>query len=292
MDRAEVRVASGDADCAAWLYRPGGISPAPMLVMGHGLGAVREMRLDAYAERFAAAGFGALVFDYRHFGDSGGEPRQLLDIRRQLEDWASAIAYARGLEGVSSVALWGTSFGGGHVLEAAARDGRVAAVVSQIPFTDGLASMRAADPRAAARLTVLAARDELTRLTGRDPVRVAIAGAPGSTALMTAADALPGVEQLSAGLDVDHTVCARVGSRIGPYRPGRALRRITAPVLMCVADQDSVAPAAAALKHAARAGDNVEVRRYDAGHFDVYWGELFERVVADQLEFLQRHLTA
>src|SRR3954470_11665134 len=195
MERAEVRFASGDAHCAAWLYRPE--APAPMLVMGHGLGAVREMRLDAYAERFAAAGFGALVFDYRHFGASGGEPRQLLDIRRQLEDWAAAIAYARSLDGIDRVALWGTSFGGGHVLEAAVRDGAVAAVVSQIPFTDGLASMRAADPKVAARLTVLAARDELTRLTHRPPVRVPVAGAPGSTALMTARDALAGVEALS-----------------------------------------------------------------------------------------------
>jgi dienelactone hydrolase len=292
MERAEVRFASGDADCAAWLYRPEEASPAPMLVMGHGLVAVREMRLAAYAERFAAAGFGALVFDYRHFGASGGEPRQLLDIRRQLEDWAAAIAYARSLEGVDRVALWGTSFAGGHVLEAAARDGGVAAVVSQIPFTDGLASMRAADPKVAARLTVLALRDELARVTGRLPVRVPVAGAPGTSALMTAADALPGVQALSAGQDIDHTVCARIGTRIGQYRPGRAIRRLGMPVLLCVADQDSVAPARAALRHAARGGANVEVRRYPIGHFDIYWGDAFKHAVADQLEFLQRHLTS
>src|SRR3982750_116974 len=98
MERADVRFASRDADCAAWLYRPEG-RPAPMLVMGHGLGGGREMRLAAYAERFAAAGLGVLVFDYRHFANSGGAPRQLLDIRRQLEDWAAAIAYARTIEG-------------------------------------------------------------------------------------------------------------------------------------------------------------------------------------------------
>src|SRR6478752_1701674 len=110
MERTDVRFASGDADCAAWLYRPEGVSPAPMLVMGHGLGAVRGMRLDAYAERFASAGFAALVFDYRHFGASGGEPRQLLDIRRQLEDWRTAVAHARGLEGVEKVGLFGSRF--------------------------------------------------------------------------------------------------------------------------------------------------------------------------------------
>ena len=75
---------------------------------------MREQRLDAFAERFAAAGLAALVFDYRHFGASEGEPRQLLDVKRQLTDWRSAVAYARGLAGVDGdrVAVWGTSFSG------------------------------------------------------------------------------------------------------------------------------------------------------------------------------------
>ena len=60
-------------------------------MLGHGLSAVRDQRLPAYAERFAEAGLAALLFDYRHFGASGGEPRQLLDIQRQLEDWRTAL---------------------------------------------------------------------------------------------------------------------------------------------------------------------------------------------------------
>ena len=76
-----------------------GGGPAPLLVMAHGLGAVRTMRLDAYAERFSAAGYACLVFDYRNFGDSEGRPRQLLDIGMQLADWAAAVAYARTLTG-------------------------------------------------------------------------------------------------------------------------------------------------------------------------------------------------
>ncbi|MBP2332059.1 S9 family peptidase [Corynebacterium freneyi] len=39
------------------------------------------------------------------------------------------------------IVLWGTSFGAGHVIRAASRDPRVAAVIAQCPFTDGLASM-------------------------------------------------------------------------------------------------------------------------------------------------------
>ena len=82
--------------------------------MAHGFSGVRDQRLDAYAERFAAAGLACLVFDYRHFGDSGGQPRQLLDIGRQLDDWRAAIAFARSLEEVDGdrIGLWGTSFSG------------------------------------------------------------------------------------------------------------------------------------------------------------------------------------
>ena len=74
MERTDVTFDSGGEACAAWLYRPEGTgdSAAPCVVMAHGFGGVKEARLDAYAERFAAAGMAALVFDYRHFGARGG----------------------------------------------------------------------------------------------------------------------------------------------------------------------------------------------------------------------------
>src|SRR5919201_2030951 len=94
-DRLNVTFPSGPDGSHAWVYLPEGGGRRPVVVMAHGLGGVREMRLDAYAERFAAAGYACLVFDYRHFGASGGQPRQLLSIRRQLQDWRAAVAYAR-----------------------------------------------------------------------------------------------------------------------------------------------------------------------------------------------------
>ncbi|MDL2424944.1 CocE/NonD family hydrolase, partial [Pseudomonas sp. BAgro211] len=87
-------------------------------------------------------GYACLVFDYRHFGDSEGMPRQLLDVKKQLQDWKAAVAFVRTQKEVNGrrVILWGTSFSGGHVLSTAAEDMQVAAVVSQCPFTDGVAS--------------------------------------------------------------------------------------------------------------------------------------------------------
>jgi dienelactone hydrolase len=54
--RRDVSFTSGDSVCAAWLYLPTGITSPPAVILGDGLGATREMRLDAFAERFAQAG--------------------------------------------------------------------------------------------------------------------------------------------------------------------------------------------------------------------------------------------
>ena len=79
----------------AWLYLPKNLSkPVPCIIMGNGFGGTRE-GLEPYAVRYQEAGFASLVFDYRHFGQSDGEPRQLLWIPYQLEDYAAAIKYAR-----------------------------------------------------------------------------------------------------------------------------------------------------------------------------------------------------
>src|SRR3954451_1208348 len=179
--RLEVSFPSDGDDCRAWLFMPAAKRP-PLAILGHGLGGTREYGLEPYADRFADAGIAALVFTYRHFGDSGGRPRQLLDIERQLGDWAAALAYARSLEGIDHdrIALWGTSFAGGHVIEAAARDGAIAAVVSQCPFTDGLAATRAASARSLARAVVPALRDELARVRHKPPVLVPLIGPHGS----------------------------------------------------------------------------------------------------------------
>jgi dienelactone hydrolase len=101
------------------------------------------------------------VFDYRNFGDSEGQPRQLLDIGMQLADWDAAVDYARTLEDIdhNRIGLWGTSFGGGHVIATAARLPGIAAAVVQCPFTDGVASVRTLNPVITARITARAVRD-------------------------------------------------------------------------------------------------------------------------------------
>jgi cephalosporin-C deacetylase-like acetyl esterase len=75
--RSDITFGSGSSTCRAWLYRPATTASAarPCVVMAHGFGATRDASLAPYAERFAAAGMNVLLFDYRHFGASDGEPR-------------------------------------------------------------------------------------------------------------------------------------------------------------------------------------------------------------------------
>ena len=292
MTRLDITFTSGDGGCAAWLYRPQSAGPAPLLVMAHGFSAVREQRLDAYAERFHAAGLGVLLFDYRHFGASPGEPRQLLDIKRQREDFRAAIAHARSLDWVDPerIALFGSSFSGGHVLSVGAGDPRIAAVVAQCPFTDGLASLPTLGARNLALATIAGLRDRAGALVGRAPYYMPAVGPPGTLAVMSTPDAQPGFAGITPQDSTwENRVAARIALAVGLDRPGRAAAQLSAPILFCVCEQDTVAPAAATLTHAARA-PHAEIRRYACGHFEIYVGEPFERAVSDQTDFLTRTL--
>jgi dienelactone hydrolase len=292
MQREDVWFNSGRDRISAWLYRPASDGDTPLLVMAHGLGAVRTMRLDAYAERFCAAGYACLVFDYRNFGDSEGAPRQVLDIRMQLQDWTVAVAYARTLPGIdyNRIGLWGTSFSGGHVIATAARLPGIAAVVSQCPFTDSIASFGTLSPSISARITALAVRDLVTARLGGSPVMVPTAGNPGEVALMNAPDAYPGFLKLVPdGTQLRNEVAARIGVKILPYRPGRLAARVPCPILFCVCENDSVAPSGPTRRYAATAPRG-QIKLYPEGHFEIYIGDAFERVIADQLDFLDKNL--
>lgn len=289
---SEMRFDSGGTFCAATIYRGPDPGPRPTIVMGHGLGSVRQMRIPEYAERFVAAGYNCVSFDYRHFGESGGYPRQLLDIDRQLADWKSAVEFARTLPEVDAdqIVLWGTSFGGGHVLVTAAEDSRVVAVIAQCPFVDGIASAKESNPRSASKVMMLALRDLFAAFLGREPVMVASAGRPGQAALMAAPDCYDGYLQLvPAGAPFENQVAARFGWNITMHRPIRKVAEIKAPTFYAICENDSVAPASAAQK-ASLATPRGVVKLYDIGHFDIYVGEAFETAVEDQIAFLQLHV--
>src|SRR4051812_46554081 len=287
VNREDVSFEVDGTRIAAWLYRPDGATSC--VVMAHGWTGVRQQRLDAFAERFAAEGLAALVFDYRHFGASEGEPRQLLDIRRQHADWRAAVAYARE-RGFDRIALWGSSFSGGHVIEIAAGDPRIAAVVSQVPFVDGRGNLPRLGVANVLRMTRAGLRDQLGALFGRPPHMLASVGPPGSVAVMTTPDAEGGFRALNPPeLEWRNEAAARIALRVGTYRPTAKVARVRCPMFFAIADADAITPPDLTEKAAAKA-PRAEVRHYPGGHFDVYVGELFERVAGDEAEFLAHHL--
>lgn len=191
--REDVKFASQNDLCAAWVYRPTGSPLAshsgtskskqyPAMVLGHGLGGIKEMGLDRFASRFTELGIICVVFDYRHFGQSGGQPRQLLDISLQLQDWEAAIDYTSSLEDVDNqrIGIFGSSFGGGHVISVAAKDKRVKAVISQCPFTSGFYSAQTVGFLPLLKLGVLGLRDMLFSAKGQI-LPVPLAGNPGES---------------------------------------------------------------------------------------------------------------
>lgn len=294
----EVRFRVDGEALAGWWFEPQmpARSPCPCIVMAHGLGGTRDAGLVPYARAFAEAGLAVLLFDYRHFGASEGEPRQLVSVRRQLADWQGAIDFARHQTGIDPrrIALWGSSFSGGHVIVAAARDGGVAAVSAQGPMMDGLAAVinvvEYAGIGGILRLSGLALQDQARALVGGAPVYAPIVGHPGETAAMATEDAYDGYRAI-APADWRNELAARLALQLPLYRPLRYARRLPCPALILVCGRDSVAPPEAAEKVASRAGGKAELHRYDdLGHFDIYVGEGFQRSSSDQLAFFQRHL--
>jgi uncharacterized protein len=293
--REDITFSSGGTPCAAWLYRPDDVPNPPIVVLAHGFAAFRELRLDAYAERFAQAGYAALVFDYRYWGASEGEPRRILDIKAQQADWRNAIAYARSLDGVDTTRVvgWGSSFGGGHVLELAAADHALAAAIVQVPHVTGPASAFSQSPKLVSRLIIAGIRDQVGSWFGRPPHRVAAIGHPGDCAMMTSPGAADLVERMAGDrreeLLAENDVAARIALRVPFYSPGRHAADITAPVLVQLAKGDDVTPYATAQKIVARIPKG-EVLSYDCSHFEPYLDPHFEQIITDQIDFLDRHV--
>ncbi|MFC8529263.1 alpha/beta hydrolase [Nocardia sp. NPDC057227] len=285
-EREEATFTAGGEQCAAWWYPANGSTPpGPVVVLAHGLSGTRRDRLGAFAERFAAAGFAALVFDHRGFGDSGGEP-DLFSPARQLEDWAAAIAYTRSLPGTDPdrIVTFGSSMGGGNALAAAAADRRVAAAISQVPFLDiHTQAHRAPLP---VRLRMLSAA-----LRGGHLPAV---GQPHEAAFINAPDGERGWRHVVA-IGEDSRWRNRVSARWllrRPFRPIRAARTLHCPWLVCVGGADQVAAPGPAIR-AARRAPHAELRIYPGvDHFDIYDGPEHQALVADQLDFLDRHVGA
>jgi hypothetical protein len=170
----------------------------PAIVMCHGWGGVAaSLRADAIA--FAKAGYLVVTFDYRGWGASEGrlvptkplargkpgepftaevrEIREVVDPLDQTTDLQNVIHWVHGEKPCDGrIGLWGTSYSGGHVVHAAARDARVTATVSQVPGMDSRFVMAGAERKQTLDDGMKRARGEL----GYPPPGTQTWGLPGS----------------------------------------------------------------------------------------------------------------
>lgn len=303
-NRIDIQIPTSQAPLSSWLY-PSASKSRSAIILAHGLGGTKELKLSSYATSFQKAGYTCVVFDYRCNGETAGQPRGLVDWNMQQEDWKSAIAYTRQLEGVDGdcVALFGTSFSGGHVIQLAAEDHRIRAVISQCPFTDGVRSSMCVGLRALPGLVWAGVKDTLFGST-----TVKLVGAPGDgelefsasngrvalmglVALMNAPDVLKTFPPLVPdGYAFQEDVPARLVMRLPFLRPGRYASKVQCPILFGVCGKDTVAPAGPTLSYAKSASKGVIKLYDDVGHFEVYYGEAFEKAIGHYLQFLEANL--
>ncbi len=288
MTREDVTFLSGGDELAGWLYPGGDVC----VVMAHGFSLTRHDGLETYAEALNSAGATVVVFDHRYLGDSGGEPRQRVRVKRQAEDYRSAIAYARELAGVDpeQIVVWGYSFSGGTAVNVAADDARIAGVMVLCPFLDGRARVLATTrrtPWAATRVMLRAVRD---RLGSHNLIKAA--GEPGELAAMSFSGEARGFALATeGGSPWINAVSPGAFATIAFHRPVSKAKRLRMPVWVGLGENDITVSRKAIEKLAASAPE-AELHRYDMAHFEPFHGTDPAIIAADQADWFTRKMSA
>lgn len=271
---------------AGVMYLPDGLSgTVPGVVLCHGFTGIKELILPDYGRGFAEAGFAALAFDYRGFGESEG-PRGRLIARRQVEDIRNSVTFLGTVPEVDPrrLGLWGTSYGAGNVIVAAAEDARVGCVVAQVGFADGA---RSREPAAAAALAeVIEAERQKRVLTNQstmvDPLH--LLSDPETVAFFT--EARSRLPALAQQISLEFLEAHR------GHRPIEAAKHLSAcPLLLVAAELDSVTPAAdSAELYAAAPEPRRLVIIEGIRHYEIYSGEPLRRSIAEAVAWFGVHL--
>ncbi|WP_422000467.1 alpha/beta hydrolase [Reyranella sp.] len=283
---------SGAERCAAWLTLPAGEGPHPVVLLIHGGGATHAMMLDQYEQRFSRAGFAVLAFDFRHLGESDGEPRQLMSLRRYFQDIDAALAFIATRPELDRrrVGLWGTSFGASHVVATAARRRDIAAAVVQCPILQGRAPALSGGFFHLLRFTGPILSDLARAALGLGRRYVQIVGRPGELAFVNLPGAYEGwMSVVPAGVAFDGRIPAGAGISMLLYDAASRARRVRCPLLVCVSERENLMDPAIALR-VARHAPRGRAIRYPTDHFEVYHPPFVDRIVADQIAFFTEHL--
>lgn len=283
---------SGGVDCIGYLYLPSSTSEKlPCVVMGTGFGGTQDTpSIISNAKSFTEAGFAALTFDYRSFGESGGEPRQVINIKGQLEDFHAAIKYVRSHDAINAdkVALWGTSLGGGHVITVAAEDPQIAAVVSQIPFNGFPKKVEGRSSSETRKLISAMFKDVLRGWLHRPPYYIHAVGNPGELAVMASVQAQKTIDAMTSK-HWRNEVAPRALFDMMKYKPSDKASMLKMPVMVCIGEYDRETTGDLTVQIIEQTPHVVQ-KSYPVDHFDFYRPDIREQIIKDQMNFLREHL--
>lgn len=295
--RQDIEFDADGVKLRGWSYLPSARARnrLPAIVMSGGYGTTKEMFTDMTAERLAAAGFAVFLYDHRGFGASDGEPRSEIDPWRQVEDLKHAVTFASAHPAVDPdrIGVWGSSYSGGHAIVAAATDRRVRCVAVQVPTTHGsLTAQRRVSGEAETALLKKFAEERQRRSRGEEPTRLRLVGDSSSGAIYRSQEAVDWytAAYMRAPGAVPEVTLRSVEAARG-YNPADFIERVSpTPLLMQVAEKDSVTPTDLALTAYAKALEPKALRIIrGAGHFDVYERN-FDEVSSAAIEWFIRHI--
>lgn len=279
----------------AYLYLPyNRLQPFPCIIMNTGIGGTKDMLLERYAKVFNSAGFAVMTYDYRHFGRSDGNPRQLYSMNKQVEDCAAAIKYARSRKEIHAdkIIIWGTSGGAGYGIILAASDDRIVCISCQCGALDHKADFQMAIKRdgflSYLPLLLHGQCDKGRQRFGLGPHHLPIVGTPGIPAIIKAPGAYEGYSRI-ASENAKNKLCAQI--MLTPNKnPIDYAQSIKCPVLIQICENDNIANPQGSINTAERLGTLASVRKYSIGHFDIYFGENFKQSIKDQIDFFKKHV--
>lgn len=306
IERRDVTFKSADSFAAGWFFLPeGGALGArvPAVALAPGTGGVKELYHEPFARRFAEAGVAALLFDYRSFGASGGEPRQRLFPRDQIEDYRSALTWLSLQPEIDAgrMGVWGASLSGGHVLHVAAYDPRVKAVVSTEGPVDIYQMLRAAaGEEQFAVMEQLTVQERVRRAAEGGEVYVPNVAPPGHQGFAYQTD--PGSNEYFpvSSPDIAPSWCNELTmsslEALLEYAPGRSIELIAPrPLLMMLGMEDTNTSPGLTRDAFARAGEPKRLLEVDGDHYSIYpWakGHNFDKVSQAAAEWFAQNLGA
>jgi fermentation-respiration switch protein FrsA (DUF1100 family) len=117
----------------------------PAIIVGHPMGAVKEQSADVYASNMAERGFITLAIDLSFWGESKGNPRQVVSPDIYAEDFSAAIDFlgTRPFVDKENIGVIGVCGSGSFVISAAKIDPRMKAIATVSMYDMGASNRNA-----------------------------------------------------------------------------------------------------------------------------------------------------